>query len=75
MEPKQRPLSSKPISTLPIFIDEGDIHSVENFKPVSQLINKSKPKLSQLVPELPQFGIKNNSTALLYSKFIVKGLK
>jgi hypothetical protein len=32
-------------------------------------------RLNQIIPELPQFGIKSNNTALLYSKFIVKGLK
>lgn len=38
-------------------------------------LNKGKPKLNQIMPELPSFGIKGNSTAMLYSKFVVKGLK
>jgi hypothetical protein len=71
MKVKSRPLSSKPQSQTNIFIDSSDDES----DPAT--LKKVKQKLNYIIPEMPAF-VNTNSlapTALLYSKFIVKGMK
>lgn len=71
-----RPQSSKPISTIIIDqIQSNPDYEYGNTSSQQFQDKKNKSKLNNIVPQLPQFGIKSNSTALLYSKFIVKGLK
>ena len=65
-----RPSSSKPVSTIPIVIDETEIDSDGG-----RVEGSSKGKLNQIIPEFPAFSMKSNSTSLLYSKFIMKDLK
>jgi hypothetical protein len=68
---KTRPLSSKPHSQTHIFIDNSDNQS----EVASYNINKQK--LNDIIPEMPAFPKNKNSasTTLLYSKFIMKGMK
>ena len=75
MKEKNRPMSSKVVSNIPIYIDEEDTDSFCNLQPVSLTRSHTKPTLNTMMPDLPQFPIHSKSTALLYSQFIVKGLK
>lgn len=50
-------------------------YSVAQSHKVGSSNPQNKNKLSQIIPQLPAFGVNSKSSALLYSKFIVKGLK
>jgi hypothetical protein len=62
---------SKHISHLPVYVDETEIDT-EGEMPVS---HSTKAKLNKLIPGLPSFSSKSPPTSLLYSKFIMKGMK